>query len=105
LFGWVHINMKGNQHIYHVYIMTNQRHTVLYIGMTGKGIERILEHINKIHPGFTSRYNINKLVYYEEYGEVSDAIAREKQLKRWSRKKKVWLIERTNPEWKELLIV
>ena len=85
--------------------MTNQRHTVLYIGMTGKGIEWIFEHINKINPGFTSRYNINKLVYYEEYGEVADAIAHEKQLKRWSRKKKIWLIERTNPEWKELLII
>ena len=95
--------MNLGKHIYHVYIMTNQHHTVLYVGMTGKGIERIFEHINKIKPGFTSRYNINKLVYFEEYGEVLDAIAREKQLKRWSRKKKVWLIERKNPEWKDLL--
>ena len=95
--------MNQGKHIYHVYIMTNQRHTVLYVGMTGRGIDRIFEHIHKINPGFTSRYNINKIVYYEEYDEVLDAITREKQLKRWSRKKKIWLIERKNPEWKDLM--
>jgi len=95
--------MRVEKHLYHVYILTNKHHTVLYIGMTGWGIVRILQHIRKEKPGFTKKYNINKLVYYEEYREVTEAIAREKQLKRWSRKKKVRLIESLNPEWKNLL--
>lgn len=93
------------KHIYHVYIMTNRHHTVFYTGMTGKGLFRIWEHIEKKNPGFTKKYNISKLVYLERFTEVTEAIAREKQLKKWSRKKKQWLIEKYNPEWKDLFII
>jgi len=96
--------MKREKHIYHVYIMTNRHHTVLYVGMTGKGLFRIKEHIEKVKPGFTKKYNLNKLVYLERFTEVLDAIAREKQLKKWSRKKKVWLIEKYNPNWDDLFL-
>lgn len=96
--------MKMKKHIYHVYIMTNRYHTVFYTGMTGKGLFRIQEHIEKKNPGFTKKYNINKLVYLQRFTEVTEAIAREKQLKKWSRKKKVWLIEKYNPHWKDLFL-
>ncbi len=96
--------MRAEKHLYHVYIMTNKHHIVLYTGMTGWGIHRILQHIRQEKPGFTKRYNLSKLVYYEEYTEVVDAINREKQIKRWSRKKKEALIATKNPEWKNLLI-
>jgi putative endonuclease len=81
--------MKRDQHIYHVYIMTNLHHTVLYTGMTGKGLFRIYEHIQKLNPGFTKTYNINKLVYLERFTEVTDAIAREKQIKKMEPEKGV----------------
>lgn len=97
--------MRVEKYLYHVYIVTNRHHTVLYTGMTGWGYHRILQHIRKEKPGFTKKYNLNKLVWYEEHGEVTEAIAREKQIKRWSRKKKEWLIEMKNPEWKDLLKV
>lgn len=84
--------------------MTNRYHTVLYTGMTGKGLFRIHEHIEKKNTGFTKKYNINKLVYLERNTEVIDAIAREKQIKKWSRKKKMWLIENDNPEWDDLFV-
>lgn len=90
--------------MYHTYIMTNRHHTVLYVGVTGRGLLRIMEHIEKKVPGFTSKYNVNKLVYIEEHTEVMDAINREKQLKKWSRKKKVWLIEEQNPDWEDLFL-
>ncbi len=96
--------MRKKNHIYHVYIMTNRHHTVLYIGVTGRGLLRIREHIEKKNPGFTKKYNINKLVYMERFSEVTVAIAREKQLKKWSRKKKIWLIEKQNPEWEDLYL-
>lgn len=70
------------QHIYHVYIMTNRHHTVLYTGMTGKGLFRIHEHIEQVNPGFTKKYNLDKLVYLERFTKVWDAIAREKQIKK-----------------------
>jgi len=95
--------MRVEKHLYHMYILTNRHHTVLYVGMTGWGVYRILQHNRKEKPGFTKRYNINKLVYYEEYEEVLDAINREKQVKRWSRKKKEKLVATKNPEWKSLL--
>jgi putative endonuclease len=94
--------MKKRERTYHVYILTNKSNKVLYTGMTGIDLIRILQHRRKLKPGFTSRYNINKLVYWEEFEHVLDAIAREKQIKRWSRKKKIALIEKYNPEWKDL---
>jgi putative endonuclease len=72
--------------------------------MTGKGLFRIKEHIDKVNPGFTKKYNLNKLIYMERFTEVTDAITREKQLKKWSRKKKEWLIEKNNPEWEDLFL-
>lgn len=82
--------------------MMNKYNTVSYIGMTGDLENRVWEHKQKINQGFTEKYNINKLVYYEVYDNPSDAIAREKQLKRWSRKKKVELIKKDNPKFDDL---
>jgi len=96
--------MSKKRHIYHVYMMTNRHHTMLYIGVTGRGLARIVEHIEKRNDGFTKKFNINKLVYFEAFSQVLDAIAREKQLKSWSRKKKEWLIEMENPNWEDLLL-
>ncbi|MEX0906449.1 MAG: GIY-YIG nuclease family protein [Balneolaceae bacterium] len=98
-----HKSMKVDKYLYHVYILTNKHHSVLYVGMTGWDVHRILQHIRREKPGFTKRYNLNKLIYFEEYDEVMDAINREKQIKRWSRKKKETLIATKNPGWKNLL--
>ena len=87
---------------YNVYIMTNAYHTVLYSGMTGRSLKRTAEHKSMQIPGFTSRYKVTKLVHWETYADVFEAIAREKQIKRWSRAKKIALIETYNPEWKDL---
>jgi putative endonuclease len=86
---------------YYVYILTNVSRT-LYVGVTNDLIRRIYEHQQKLVPGFTRRYNINRLVYFEETGDVETAIAREKQIKGWLREKKVQLIESANPDWKDL---
>jgi len=86
---------------YYVYLLTNRSRT-LYIGMTNSLLRRIEQHKQRQVPGFTRRYNIDKLVYYETFHEVLDALAREKQLKGWSRKKKIALIERNNPGWDDL---
>jgi putative endonuclease len=85
----------------YVYIATNKSRT-LYIGVTNNLERRMWEHKQKAGSKFAARYNITQLVYYEEFAGIRDAIAREKQLKRWRREKKVWLIERENPEWKDL---
>jgi len=82
--------------------MTNQHDSVLYIGMTNELSRRITEHRFGDIPGFTTDYRCHKLVYHEHHSEVEDAIAREKQLKRWSRAKKVDLIERMYPRWLDL---
>ncbi len=88
--------------IYCVYIMTNQRNTVLYTGVTSGLSKRVYDHKTKAVKGFTSKYNINKLVYYEVFDNPLDAITREKQIKAGSRKKKIDLINKLNPEWKDL---
>jgi len=87
---------------YYIYIMTNKWNNVLYTGITNDLKRRVFEHKNKIIKGFTERYNINKLVYYEIYDDVYNAIQREKQIKSWSRKKKIELIKSLNPEFKDL---
>jgi putative endonuclease len=87
---------------YYVYIMTNKHNKVLYTGFTNNLARRVFEHREKLIEGFTSRYNINKLVYYETFDNPSDAIAREKQIKGGSRQKKTGLINSVNPEWKDL---
>jgi len=87
---------------YYIYIMTNKNNTVLYTGMTNDLARRVWEHKEKTIKGFTSRYNIAKLVYYEIYNSAYDAIAREKQIKAGSRQKKLNLVNGVNPEWKDL---
>jgi putative endonuclease len=88
---------------YQVYIATNKNNTVLYTGVTNNLVRRMDEHINKLNPkSFTARYNIEKLIWYENYTDIVEAIAREKQLKAGSRRKKLQLIEHMNPEWKDL---
>ena len=86
-----------------VYIMTNKNNTVLYTGVTSDLKKRVYEHKNKLYPtSFTSRYNVSKLVYYEYYPTIEEAIQREKQIKAGSRMKKIALIEKVNREWKDL---
>jgi putative endonuclease len=87
----------------YIYILTNKNNTVLYVGVTSDLSKRMQQHRSGyFRNAFTSRYNITKLVYYEEFLTMEDAIAREKQLKAGSRKKKADLIEKRNPEWKDL---
>ena len=86
---------------YAVYIMSNYSKT-LYIGVTNNLRQRVQEHKDKINPGFTQRYWIRKLVYYEYYPDAYSAIQREKQLKNWHRRWKINLIESVNPDWKDL---
>ena len=86
---------------YYVYIMTNNSRT-LYTGVTDDLVRRVYEHRNKLIEGFTRKYNITRLVYYEITSDVRAAIQREKQIKGWLRKKKIALIEAANPEWKDL---
>ncbi len=86
---------------YYVYIIANVSRT-LYTGVTNNLERRVYEHKEKTAPGFTSSYNINRLVYYEDYANIRDAIAREKQIKGWLRAKKIALIESVNPKWNDL---
>ena len=86
---------------HYVYILTNSSRT-LYVGVTNNLFKRVYEHKNKFVQGFTSKYNIDWLVYYEQTGKLASAVAREKQLKGWRRSKKVELIEAFNPAWKGL---
>lgn len=87
---------------YYVYIATNQRNTVLYTGMSSDLDSRMFQHKNKIIKGFTSKYNIDKLVYYETFNTAMEAIAAEKRIKGWTRKKKIDLIKSKNPEFEDL---
>lgn len=87
----------------YVYIMTNKNRTTLYCGVTSDLPKRIWEHKNRVHPkSFTAKYNLELLVYYEGFLRIEEAIAREKQIKAGSRKKKEELINELNPEWKDL---
>lgn len=87
---------------YFIYILTNPHHTVLYIGVTNNLIKRVWEHREKLVEGFTKKYNISKLLYYETFNSIEETIAREKQLKAGSRKKKIELIETMNPLFEDL---
>lgn len=86
---------------YYVYIMTNTS-GALYTGITNDLKRRVYEHKHRLIDGFTTRYNINRLVYYEETGDVQTALIREKQIKGWLRRKKVALIKSVNPKWQDL---
>ncbi len=87
---------------YYVYILTNRNNNVLYIGVTNNLVRRTYEHKNKLVEGFSKRYKLIKLVYYETTGSIESAIEREKQLKNWHRDWKINLINQFNPEWKDL---
>jgi putative endonuclease len=86
---------------FYVYIMTNRSRT-LYTGVTNNLQRRVYEHKHKLIPGFTQKYNITRLVYFEATSDVREAIGREKQIKGWLRAKKVALIESVNPDWRDL---
>ena len=90
------------RNVYYVYILTNKRNGTLYTGVTRSLLRRIWEHKNKIKDGFTKIYTICRLVYHESFNDIHNAIAREKQIKAGSRKKKIALIEGTNPHWYDL---
>jgi len=87
---------------YYVYILTNKNNSVLYTGVTNSLMRRIWEHKSKLIKGFTQKYNVDKLVYYEVFEIPSTAIQREKQIKAGSRRKKIELINKFNPEWNDL---
>ena len=87
---------------YYVYILTNKTNRVLYTGVTNDLKRRIYEHRNKLADGFTKKYNVHKLVYFDYTTDVRSAISREKQIKGWTRAKKEALIDEFNPEWQDL---
>lgn len=87
---------------YYIYIVSSKKNGTLYIGVTGNLSKRISEHKESLIPGFTKKYGVNRLVYFEEYTDIRDAITREKQLKKWNRAWKIRLIEKMNQEWKDL---
>lgn len=87
---------------YYVYIISNDKNGTLYIGVTNNLHRRIYEHKNKLIKGFSSKYSLDKLVYYEIFDSVENAILREKRLKKYRRLNKVILIEKNNPEWEDL---
>lgn len=85
-----------------VYIMTNRKDGVLYIGVTSDLVKRVWEHKNSVVDGFTKKYNLHKLVYFEMIDDMAEAILREKRLKKYLRFQKTALIEKTNPQWQDL---
>lgn len=87
---------------YYVYLLTNWNNQVMYVGVTNNLERRIYEHKNKLIDGFTKKYHVDKLVYFETTSDVLAAIEREKQIKKWRREKKDLLVIATNPEWKDL---
>ena len=87
---------------YYVYILASGRNGTLYIGVTGELKKRVWEHKNKLVKGFTEKYSVDKLVYYEEYSDVYEAIKREKQIKNWHRKWKLNIIDKFNKHWDDL---
>ncbi len=87
---------------YHVYILANQRNGTIYTGVTNDLKHRVWQHKSKLLAGFTKHYGVDRLVYFEVFRNVSSAIAREKQIKAGSRNKKLELIERDNPDWRDL---
>ena len=97
------VYLKSMVHGGCVYIFVNVHHTVFYVGVTADLYSRSTDHKEKINPkSFTARYNVSKLVYYEAFYSIEEAIAREKQIKKYSRSKKIALIVSFNPEWKDL---
>jgi putative endonuclease len=87
---------------YYVYILASKRNGTLYVGITSNLVKRVWEHKNKIVKGFTKKYNVDLLVYFEEHDNPAEAIKREKNIKAWKRNWKLQLIERGNPNWRDL---
>lgn len=87
---------------YYVYLLTNWNNKVLYVGVTNNLARRVFEHKSKVTKGFTQKYNLHKLVYFEETTDVAAAITREKEIKKWRREKKNNLVSSINPEWRDL---
>ena len=87
---------------YYVYILASKRNGTIYIGLTSNLLKRVEQHKKGSVPGFTSKYKVKNLVYYEIYSNIYDAIAREKRLKKWKRSWKIKLIEKSNPQWDDL---
>ncbi|OIO39757.1 MAG: GIY-YIG nuclease [Candidatus Omnitrophica bacterium CG1_02_46_14] len=87
---------------YYVYILASERNGTIYVGVTSNLVKRIYEHKQDLTDGFTKRYKVHQLVYYEEIPDINSAITREKQLKAWKRKWKLMLIEKCNPNWEDL---
>ncbi len=92
----------SREHRYYVYLLTNRNNKVMYVGVTSDLVRRIHQHRTRAVPGFTARYNLHKLVYFEETADVHAAIARERQIKKWRREKKNALVDRMNPQWRDL---
>lgn len=88
--------------IYYIYLLTTRNNKVMYVGVTSKLEKRLYEHKNKLIDGFTKKYNVDKLVYFEETADVNSAIAREKEIKGWRREKKNALVDSVNPQWQDL---
>jgi putative endonuclease len=95
------VSMGGERH-YRVYILASGIGGTLYIGVTNDLVRRVFEHREKLIPGFTTKYDVSHLVYFEQYDDVENAIRREKRLKQWNRAWKIQLIEETNPNWDDL---
>ena len=95
--------MTNKEYSYYIYILTNETNTVFYTGFTNGIVRRIAEHKVKIHNSFSSKYNITKLVYYEHFTDVHNAIEKEKKLKKWNREWKWRLIRKVNPEFRDLI--
>jgi putative endonuclease len=87
---------------YYLYILSSKRNGTLYIGVTNSMIRRIYEHKHDLVDGFTKKYSVHNLVYYETYDNINTAISREKEMKKWRRKDKIDLIEKENPNWRDL---
>ncbi|TDQ27577.1 MULTISPECIES: GIY-YIG nuclease family protein [Tenacibaculum] len=94
--------MHKTNHQYYIYIITNKKDGVLYIGVTNNLERRIFEHKNKLIKGFSSKYNLDKLIYFEEHQFIEEAIKREKNMKKWKRAWKINLVVKENPNWDDL---
>ena len=95
-------NLLVEEHAYYVYLLTSKNNRVMYVGVTNDLARRVYEHQNKLVKGFTEKYNVNKLVYYEQTSDVFTALSREKEIKKWRREKKNALVVQSNPDWNDL---
>ena len=91
-----------SEKIYYIYLLTNWNNKVMYVGITNDLERRIYEHKEKVVKGFTEKYNVTKLVYYEQTSDIVAALNREKEIKKWRREKKDRLVKNTNPQWRDL---